>query len=464
MREIESLIDGKSVSELDFEAIETSARRKAMNIAARVIEQKMNSDHCDYVGPRQPCICGSEANYAGRRRKVFVTAVGEMTLSRAYYHCDLCESGFCERDRVLGMGGSFLSPAVTRMNGIAAAMVSFKETSELLRELAGIDVETKQAERAAERLGCEISEDEREVTETTMPPALTMYLGMDGTGIPMRAEELEGRVGKGPNGAAKTREVKLVTVWSAESLDEEGKPFRDEGSVTYSAAIESAAQKDTDEEPSEFAKRVNREAKRRGFERVGRPVVMGDGALWIWNMASEFFPGAIQIVDLYHAKEHLSDVGKSIYGIGNELGAHWAKQRHDELDEGKFNTLLDTLRSHATKNEEARKCLDYFTRNKERMDYPSFRAQGLCVGSGVVEAGCKVAIGTRLKRAGMHWTVRGANAITALRCCKLSGRFEEFWERRSQQTPSRESVGSLQSLTKLVDVASESISIQCQVV
>jgi hypothetical protein len=339
---------------------------------------------------------------------------------------------------MLGMEETFLSPAVTRMNGIAAAMVSFKETSELLFELAGIKVETKQAERAAEKLGCEISEDEREVTETTIPPALTMYLGMDGTGIPMRAEELEGRAGKEPDGTAKTREVKLVTVWSAESRDEEGNPVRDEGSVTYSAAIESAAQKDTDEEPSEFAKRVNREAKRRSFNEAERQIVLGDGALWIWNLSSEFFPGAIQIVDLYHAKGHLCDVGKSIYGNGNELGAQWAKQRHEELDEGKFSLLLDALRSHATKNEDARKCLDYFTRNKERMDYPSFRAQGLSVGSGVVEAGCKVAIGTRLKRAGMHWTVRGANAITALRCCKLSGRFEEFWERRSQQqTPSR---------------------------
>jgi hypothetical protein len=277
-----------------------------MAIAARVIEQKFNSDHSDYVGPTKACTCGAEANFAGRRRKVFITAVGEMMLSRAYYHCDKCGSGFCERDRALGLEDSFLSPAVTRMNGMAAARVSFKETSELLSELAGIDVEMKQAERAAEKLGSEIEQDERKVVETTVPPAPTMYLGMDGTGIPMRAEELEGRAGKEPDGLAKTREVKLVTIWSAEGRDEEGKAVRDKGSVTYSAAIESAAQKDTDEGPSEFAKRVEREAKRRGFEKANRRVVLGDGALWIWNLASEFFPDALQIVDLYHAKEHLS--------------------------------------------------------------------------------------------------------------------------------------------------------------
>lgn len=437
---------------MDFEAIETAARRQAMKIAARVIEQKFNSDHSDYVGAMSRCLCGSESNYAGRRNKVFITAVGEMNLSRAYYHCEFCGSGFCERDRNLGMQGSFLSPAVNRMTGMAAAMVSFKETSELLRDLAGIDVGIKEVERSAEKLGCEISEDEKAATETSIPPAQTMYLGMDGTGIPMRKEALIGREGK--DGLAKTREVKLVTIWSAEGRDKEGKAVRDEGSVTYSAAIESAAQKDLDEGPSEFAKRVEREARRRNFDKAKHRVVLGDGAPWIWNLASEYFPGAIEIVDLYHAKGHLSEVGKSIYGIGNELGSQWAKLRHDELDNGSFDLLLNAIGSHSAKNDDARKCFDYFERNRERMNYPLFRAQGLCVGSGVVEAGCKVAIGTRLKRSGMHWTVRGANAITALRCCKLSGRFEEFWERRSEKT------SSAQRLTEFVDVAGKFIDVE----
>jgi hypothetical protein len=258
-----------------------------------------------------------------------------------------------------------------------------------------------------------------------------MYLGMDGTGLPMRTSELEGREGKQPDGSAKTREVKLVTVWSAEGRDDEGIPVRDPGSVTYSAAIESAATRDTDEEVSEFAKRAAREATRRGFDNAPRRAVLGDGAVWIWNLADEQFPGAIQIVDLYHAKGHLWDVAKAIYGAGSDLGEQWAKQRRDELDEGKIDDVLAALRVHAPANEEARKCLDYVARNQSRMRYPEFRAQGLCVSSGVVEAGCKVAIGTRLKRAGMHWTVAGADAIIALRCCKLSGRFEDFWERRS---------------------------------
>ena len=289
-------------------------------------------------------------------------------------------------------------------------------------------------ERAAESLGREVGQDEKLVVDP--PPrhvsvASTLYLGLDGTGVPMRTSELEGREGKQPDGSSKTREVKLVTVWSAEGRDKEGMPVRDEGSITYSAAIESAATRDTDKTPSEFAQRVEREAHRRGFELAQRRVVLGDGATWLWNIADEHFPGAIQIVDRFHAKQRLSEVAKSIYGAESSYGREWSRQRHEELDAGAIAGLLDALRIHAPKDDEARKGVDYIQRNRERMDYAKFRADGLCTSTGVVEAGCKVAIGTRCKRAGMHWTVSGADAIIALRCCHLSGRFTDFWQRRS---------------------------------
>ena len=378
-----------------------------------------------------PCACGESARYAGRHTKTFQSALGELVLERAYYHCDACAAGFCPRDRGLGLEGTSLSPAVTRMVGLAAAMVSFAESSEVLRELAGVRVTAKQVERKAEALGEEIAQHERTIVEPEPPIAPTMYLGMDGTGVPVRRSETEGRCGKQPDGTAKTREVKLVTVWSAEGRDRQGIPVRDRGSVSYSAGIESAATLDTDKVASPFAQRAAREARRRGFDQAPRRVVLGDGAPWIWNLAEEHFPGAIQIVDLYHAKGHLWDTAKAIYGAGTVLAEQWAKQRRDELDDGKTDDILAALQLHAPRNEEALKCLQYVATNRARMRYPEFRAMGLCVASGVVEAGCKLTIGTRLKRAGMHWTVAGANAIIALRCCKLSGRFEDFWQSRS---------------------------------
>lgn len=413
-----------------------AVRCKVMRVAARAVEQRLNADTSDYAGPTLPCACGQSARYAGRHGKNFESVLGTLTLERAYYYCKLCEKGFCPRDLALGLEGGSLTPGVLRMVGLVGAMVSFEEGHELLHELAGVNVPTKHVERAAEALGREIAVDEKLVVEpprANEPLAPTLYLGMDGTGVPVRKEELVDRPGKQPDGSSKTREVKLVTVWSAEGRDKKGTPVRDAGSISYSAAIESAAQKDTDATPSEFAARVEREAARRGFDRVARQAVLGDGARWIWNLTDEHFPDAVQIVDRFHAKQHLSDVAKSIYGAGSDLAQQWGHERHDELDAGDIDAILNSLRLHSPKDDEARKCIDYVERNRERMRYPEFRAAGLCTSTGVVEAGCKVAIGTRCKRAGMHWTVAGVNAIIALRCCKLSGRFEEFWERRAQR-------------------------------
>lgn len=431
--EVEALIGAPALAALDFEAIEVAARREALKVAAYAVAQRLNADHADHCGPSLPCACGQLARYAGRHGKTIQTALGAMTLERAYYHCAVCQRGYFPRDAALGIVATSLSPALTRMIGLVGAMVSFEEGAELLGELAGIGVNAKQVERTAEALGAAIADDERQrvAPSTAHDLAPTLYLGMDGTGIPMRAAELAGRQGKQPDGSAKTREVKLCTLWSAEGRDAEGTPVRDEGSITYSAAIESAASRDTDSAPSDFAQRVLREACRRSFDHATRQVVLGDGAAWIWNLADEHFPHAVQIVDRFHVKQHLSDVAKAIYGAGSDLATQWARQRHDQLDAGDIDHIIACLDLHAKTCEVARQCRDYLQTNRRRMRYHDFRAQGLCTSTGVVEAGCKVAIGTRLKRAGMHWTLAGANAIIALRCCKLSRRFADFWEVRA---------------------------------
>jgi hypothetical protein len=435
VQEIETLLGRQAVEDLDLEALELAVRQRVLQLAGAAVEQRLNADTSDEQGSRIRCSCGQEARLVGRRSKQVNSVLGPLQLERAYYYCFSCGHGFCPRDGHLGIENTSLSPALTRMVGTVGAMVSFQEGSELLTELAGVAVDAKQVERTAEALGAEIAEDERHCTEPSDALALprTLYLGMDGTGIPLRAEELEGRTGKQPDGSAKTREVKLCTIWSAEALDEEGTPIRDEGSVSYSAAIESASTPDTAQQPSAFAQRVRRETQRRRFTQAARTAALGDGAPWIWNVVEEQFPETIQIVDRFHAKQHLSDLGKVLYGSSDPRASEWATQRHEELDEGKLRVLVAAIRPHVTHCDEARRCLRYFWINRKRMRYPKFHAQGLCTSTGVVEAGCKVAIGTRLKRSGMHWTVRGANAIIALRCSKLSGRFQDFWERRSER-------------------------------
>ena len=435
VQEIETLLGRQALENLDLEALELAVRQQVLQLAGRAVEQQINADLSDVQGAKLGCPCGREARYAGRRGKQVHSVLGPLRLERAYYHCSACGQGFCPRDQHLQIENTSLSPALTRMVGTVGAMVSFQEGSELLTELAGVTVEAKQVERTAEALGAEIAEDERQHSASSDALALpqTLYLGMDGTGIPLRAQELRGRTGKQPDGSAKTGEVKLCTIWSAESLDEEGTPIRDAGSVSYSAALESASALDTAATGSPFAQRVWREASRRRFRQASRTAVLGDGAAWIWHIADEQFPEAVQIVDRFHAKQHLSDLGKALYGSTNRQAAQWAERRQEELDTGKFPALLLAIRRQVSRSEEARRCLHYFQTNRHRMRYPEFHAQGLCTSTGVVEAGCKVAIGTRLKRTGMHWTVHGSNAIIALRCTKLSGRFQDFWERRTER-------------------------------
>jgi len=410
-----------------------AARRQALRLAARALEQRLNADTSDHAGAELPCSCGAAAQYRGRHEKTFESVLGPLRLERAYYHCDRCQGGFCPRDHALRLELFSLTPGVLRMTGSAAALVSFEEGSSLLHELAGVKVSISQVQRAAETLGEAIATDERVCVERMGEIAPTLYLGMDGTGVPMRPAEVADRVGKQPDGSAKTREAKVVTVWTAESRDEAGKPVRDPGSITYSAAIESAAVVDTSLKRSDLAERVLREATRRGFTEAPRCAVLGDGSSWIWNTATELFPQAIQILDRYHAKEALHRTAQSIFGATSAEAKPWATARCTELDDGKLQAIISALRPHIGACKEAAKCATYMIRNRRRMRYPKFHAQALCTSTGVLEAGCKVAIGTRLKRAGMHWSVFGANAIIALRCAKLSGRFEDFWERRSQQ-------------------------------
>jgi hypothetical protein len=220
----------------------------------------------------------------------------------------------------------------------------------------------------------------------------------------------------------------LGAIFTQTDVDDQGRPVRDEHSTTYIGAMEGA---------EEFGLRLYTEAWNRGWDRATIRVVMGDGSHWIWNIADQHFPGAIQIVDLYHAREHLWDLARKLYPADEVSQKRWLKHKLDWLENGKIEKLVTALRKLAETNRNAelvkaiRIEAEYFDGNRERMRYPEFRAKNLFVGSGVIEAGCKTVIGSRLKQSGMFWTVRGANAIIALRCCCLSGKFEAYWEERA---------------------------------
>ena len=365
-----------------------------------------------------------------------LTALGPVRFERGYYVCPHCHQGQSPRDRELEVEGTEFSPGVQRMLATVGSESSFEQGRQQLELLAGLEVTAKAVERQAEAIGANIEAGEQkeirrakqlDLPEVCAPAVPVLYVEMDGTGVPVTKKEREGRASKTEGQPARTREVKLGCVFIQTSTDKEGWPIRDPDSTSYVAAIEPA---------EEFGLRLYTEAWRRGWSQARTKVVLGDGAIWIWNLADQHFPGALQIVDLYHARQHLWVLAAKLFANQEPARRQWAAICLYLLDEGQIEALVMILRHLRPDNEklaqEVDNDADYFARNAERMRYPKFRAQGLFVGSGVVEAGCRTVVGKRMKCSGMFWSVRGANAILALRCCRLSGRFEDYWESRSR--------------------------------
>lgn len=419
---------------MDLEAWETALRAAVLAAGARILSELLSEIGSGHREQPVACECGGRTQSRGLRNKPLVTLLGPVDFKRAMLRCDLCGALSYPGDEVLDVVGTSRSPGLRRMMARAGSSSTFKEGRDDLKIYAGIEVSPKDLERVAEGVGedieCWSSQERIECIARGSLPEIgpeipTLYISFDGTGVPMVPAAVRGRKGKQEDGSARTREVKLGCVFTQTSTDSEGRAVRDPGSTTFVGAIETA---------EEFGRRIYAEAVRRGLNRARRVVVIGDGATWIRNLVQLHFPQAIQILDLYHAREHLWDLCKLVVPDEPQravaLREHWWKA----LDKGNIDRILCRTRAYRPEDPEIRKKIEqeigYFETNRTRMSYAEYRTQGLFVGSGVIEAGCKTVIGHRLKRSGMEWSVRGANAIIALRCNLTSGRFEDYWEQR----------------------------------
>jgi hypothetical protein len=418
---------------VDLEAIETFVRESMHRAGAAALSHLLNVDP-----PEQrsiPCSCGQRAHYKEQRCKPMVTVVGRVEYERPYYVCAHCHHAPNPTDAALGVEHEEFSPGVRRMMAVVGSETAFDAGREQLELLAGLHVSTKSVERQAEEIGAEVMRLEQAEIQRSVqlqlpiplgPPIPVLYVEIDGTGVPVVKKETEGRSGKQEGQPPHTREVKLGCVFTSPGVDKENHPIRDEASTTYTGAIENA---------EEFARRIYREAFQRGWARARIKVILGDGAIWIWNIAAEQFPGAILIVDFYHASEHVHKLSRLLFPTDEGARRQWTNVAMYLLDNGEIESLVTILRCllpHCPAlTEKLETEAQYFERNAEKMRYPKFRALGLFVGSGVIEAGCKTVIGSRLKQSGMFWTVQGANRIIALRCCRMSGEFEDFWAARA---------------------------------
>ncbi len=423
---------------MDFEAIEFFVRGAVLELGCGILEKALEGVGSGRRGEALLCPdCQTRMHSEGLRKKTIRTILGPVRFRRSLFTCPVCGRARTPGDEILGCQGTGFSPGARRMMARSGSREAFKEAARDLELYAKLAVDPKDIERVAEDEGRAMARwmDEEEgrarsyeACGRTPPeaPETTekLYISFDGTGVPMRPSEVAGRKGKQSDGRAKTREVKLGCVFTQSTLDEKGRPVRDPDSTTYIGAIENS---------TEFGYRIRGEAIRRGLRGASAVTVLTDGAAYNRTIAKEHFPKATYIIDLYHAREHLERAMKL-------FGPQQADSKLEDtlcalLEAGQIETLIGEIRKHLPRNGPRRrdglKEIGYFENNTEEMRYADFRAQGLFVGSGVVEAGCKTLIGKRLKNSGMFWTLAGANAIIASRCCQYSRRFEQYWEDRT---------------------------------
>lgn len=426
---------------MDLEAWETGLRACVLTAGARLLEKLLHGFGTGRPNKPVACICGKRMQSMGVRTKEIRTILGPLQIKRSWFVCPACFRGRAWADEALDVAGTGFSPGLRRLMARAGSRETFKNAADDLREYAGVSVTAKDIERVAEKTGEAIevwqAGQRAQVLQKAFAkgacgedrPAASgpnLYISYDGTGVPMVPRETVGRKGKQADGSAKTREVKLGALFTQTTLDANGYPVRDEASTTYVGAIETS---------EAFGRRIYAEALARGMDTARRVIVIADGAKYNWEIAAMYFPSAIMIVDLYHARQHLYALCADIFPQGGEKLLAVQSRWKSYLDQGNVEAIIretQPLVSKATRQAEAvQKEINYFQANKGRMRYAEFRAMGLFVGSGVIEAGCKTIVSQRLKRSGMEWTVKGANAIIALRTCYLSNRIEDYWEYRA---------------------------------
>jgi hypothetical protein len=377
----------------------------------RIVEQQ---EHLPERKENQArCRCGAMARYRDRRLRLVVTRHGEGWFWRRYYYCCACRRGFCPLDEQLGLDRGATTTQVRLWVSLLGAYLPFAQAAIALEQLTGVQLGPSTVERITLGVGTSLRQAERErvqqhqagrMPQPNVKPA-RLYVGMDGKMVPLRdAWKQDGSAGEL---VCRWGECKTGVVYEARPGE---RGDRGVGRKAYVATLGSAAS---------FGGLIATLAHQQGVHWAKEVAVLGDGASWIWQLAGTHFPGATQIVDFFHATEHLYAVANERFGPESAAGCEWVRARQAELKRDQVEAVLAAIRTWKPRNEERRqlrqRTLRYFSSNAERMRYGTFLSRGLHIGSGVVEASCKHVVGSRLDQAGMHWRVSPAEAVVALR-------------------------------------------------
>jgi len=369
-------------------------------IEEKIEDSATKQEGTGYVGRHATCECGNAARYVRVYEKEVVTLHGLRVIPRAYYHCKVCGKGIAPLDAAMELDRGATSLRVRGKIARLAALTPFGRGSNELMELCGIEVSAKTFERVSEHVGKNIGRELAEAEEHILSgladsPEVAperLYVTVDGVTVPVGKGYRECKVGAvyeasvGCNAEVAARDVEHVaTMGDAEAI----------GDRVYCAAF------------------------RRGVERAKEVIVVADGGRWIWKQARQNFPGCVEILDFYHAAEHLGEVARAWHGAESPKADRWLDRCKADLLEGRFERVMKSMRAWKPVDPEHLKLksdnIGYFNRNKKRMRYDQFRAHGMHIGSGIAESSCKCLVQARLKQSGMHWTEDGAESILQLR-------------------------------------------------
>jgi hypothetical protein len=417
------------------------AREERVLEVGRTLQATWLGQLASAAGPRSPACpkCGVHSLNAVRRRRkprTMNSRCGTVHIPRVRLTCRACGHSWLPLQAALGLGAQQrTSGGLQHWEALVGGLTIFAEAAQLLEILAGVQVGTETLRTHAEAAGTELEGAQRaaiaHVQATQEPPAgyapvaETLVVEADGVMARYRDRHLDGTLIEG-----EWHEIKLGLVGSWQ----DGQLV----SPSYVAARETAIS---------FASRLGTEATRRGAldivgwrglgsdgggqEAVLRGVVViGDGAKWIWeHVATTFGSERIEILDWYHCAQHVWAVGAAVHGTGTPETAAWVNHAKGLVWEHGPGPLMDLLATLQAPTEEGQKVLNtergYFRSNAERMRYPTYRHQGLLVGSGAVESAAKHLVQQRMKRAGMRWSDLGARAILHLRCALLNAAIVE---------------------------------------
>jgi hypothetical protein len=358
------------------------------------------------------------------------TLFGPVVLKRRYYYHVKAKRGRYPLDETLDLVRGH-SPILARLICRAASQsASYEDAAQDLLHYAGLHLHGRNFSRLVAEIVPQLHQAQASISRPTQADAPhILYALSDGTGIPLRRSELKDVKGKQPDGSAKTREAKLGCIFTQTTTDAEGHPIRDHESTTYVSTFADCRTLGT---------LLRAEALRRGYAQAQQTVYIGDGAPWIWENARINFPDAVQILDFYHASEHVGQLATHLLGPGPA-----AKARHHQWNEQMKASSTRPIIEQATTElslkrdqmqEEQIKAIEgeisYLQTNAQRSRYAEFIGAGYFIGSGVVEAGCKTVVGRRLKQSGMFWSHQGGEDLLSLRCLTLGPTFPEVWKAR----------------------------------